>query len=112
MLKDGFAQSVWGKWATGAAALIMDVHTGEIRAIASYPTFNVDAFNPNSALPDAQQLLEEWAKDPQKPTFNRATLRQYPAGRVSKLVSMAASADRRISPVEKPIWYHPTYSVG
>jgi penicillin-binding protein 2 len=93
MLKDAYANSVWGSWSTGAAAIVMDVHSGEILAIASYPDFNVDAFNPNTALPDAQALIDRWAKDPKKPTFNRATLGQYPLGSVFKIVSMAAAAD-------------------
>ncbi|MEP7289379.1 MAG: penicillin-binding transpeptidase domain-containing protein [Chloroflexota bacterium] len=92
-LKDTFAAAPWGKWATGAAAIVMDVHTGEILAIASYPDFNVDAFNPNTSLKDAQTLIDQWSKDPRKPTFNRATLGIYPPGSVFKIVSMAAAAD-------------------
>ncbi len=93
MLKDAFANSAWGGWATGAAAIVMDVHTGEILAIASYPDFNVDAFNPNTSLDNAQDLLASWLKDPKKPTFNRATLGMYAPGSVFKIVSMAAAAD-------------------
>jgi penicillin-binding protein 2 len=93
MFKDAYANSVWGGWSTGAAAIVMDVHTGEILAIASYPDFDVEAFNPNSSLKDAQALIQTWMKDPRKPTFNRATLGQYPLGSVFKIVSMAAAAD-------------------
>jgi penicillin-binding protein 2 len=93
MLADAFTRSVWGPRSTGAAAVVMDVRTGEILAIASYPDFNVDAFNPNTSLKDAAQLIEKWTKDPRKPTFNRAALGQYPLGSVFKIVSMAAAAD-------------------
>lgn len=92
MLKDAFTTSSWGSASDGAAAIVMDIHTGEILAIASYPDFNVEAFNPNSSLKNAQDLINGWAKDPRKPTFNRATLGQYPPGSVFKIVSMAAAA--------------------
>jgi cell division protein FtsI/penicillin-binding protein 2 len=93
MFKEAFDTAIWGKWSTGAAAVVMDVHTGEILAIASYPDFNVDAFNPYTSLKDAQALIDNWYKDPKKPTFSRATLGQYPLGSVFKIVSMAAAAD-------------------
>ncbi len=93
ILADAFKNAVWGAWSTGGAAIVMDVHTGEILAIASYPDFNIDAFNPYTALPNAQELINAWAKDPKKPTFNRATLGVYPPGSVFKIVGMAAAAD-------------------
>ena len=93
ILRDAFANSTWGTYAPGAAAVVLDVRTGEVRAIASYPDFNVDAFNPNTALPNAQALIDAWAADPRRPTFNRAALGQYPAGSVFKIVTMAAGLD-------------------
>ncbi len=77
----------------GGAVVVMNVHTGEILAIASYPDFDVNAFNPNTSLPNAQELITQWTKDPRKPTFNRATRGQYPLGSVFKIVTMAAAAD-------------------
>jgi penicillin-binding protein 2 len=93
MLKDAFSTAIWRRTSTGAAAVVMDVHTGEILAVASYPDFNVDAFNPYTSLKDAQALIDSWYKDPKKPTFSRATLGLYPLGSVFKIVSMAAAAD-------------------
>ncbi len=72
---------------------MLDVKTGEILAIVSYPDFDVDAFNPNTQLKNAQELIAAWSKDPRRPTYNRATLGQYPPGSVFKLVTMAAAAD-------------------
>lgn len=92
-LRDAFELSALGRQSPGAAAVILEVKTGKILAIASYPDFNVEAFNPNSTLPNAQDLIREWANDPRKPTFNRATLGQFAPGSVFKIVSMAAALE-------------------
>jgi len=92
-LKDAFTSAVWGSYSPGAAVVVMNVKTGEILAIASYPDFDVDAFNPHTQLKNAQELIAQWSRDPRKPTFNRATLGQYPAGSTFKIVTMAAAAD-------------------
>lgn len=92
-LKDAFEESAWGTYAPGGAAIVLEVNTGQVLAIASYPTFDVEAFNPNSSLPNARELIQQWANDPRRPTFNRASLGQYPAGSVFKIVTMAAALD-------------------
>lgn len=92
-LRSAFQNAVWGPSTPGAAAVVMDVRTGEILAIASYPTFDVDAFNPYTALPNAQELINAWQKDPRRPTFNRATQAELPPGSVFKIISTIAAAD-------------------
>jgi penicillin-binding protein 2 len=92
-LRSAFTTALWGPYATGAAAVVMDVRTGEILAIASYPDFNVDAFNPNTAIPNAQELIQSWFNDPRKPLLNRAAQAELNPGSVFKIVSMAAAAD-------------------
>lgn len=93
-LKEAYSSnSAWFSTSKGGSAIVMDVHTGEILAIASYPDFNVNAFNPVTTLPNAQAQIQQWMNDPRKPTFNRATLGLYPLGSVFKIVSMAAGAD-------------------
>ncbi len=94
ILKEAYSSSsAYFATSKGGAAVVMDVHTGEILAIASYPDFDVNAFNPTTTLPNAQALINQWAKDPRKPTFNRAMLGLYPLGSVFKIVTMAAAAD-------------------
>lgn len=93
ILREAFATGGLGGISPGAAVVILDVKTGAILTLASYPDFNVEAFNPNSSLPNAQALIQQWANDPRKPTFNRATLGQYPPGSVFKIVSMAAAIE-------------------
>ena len=103
-LKEAYSSSsAYFYTSKGGAALVMDVHTGALLAIASYPDFDVNAFNPNSPLPNAQTLVNQWAIDPRKPTFNRATLGQYPLGSVFKIVSMAAAADSGTMGLNTPV---------
>lgn len=92
-LISAFETAYWGRTANGGAAIVMNVRTGEILASASYPTFNVDAFNPYTPRTDAAEQIATWQADPRKPTFNRAMLAQLPPGSVFKIVSMIAAAD-------------------
>ncbi|PJF31460.1 MAG: hypothetical protein CUN51_03785 [Candidatus Thermofonsia Clade 1 bacterium] len=93
ILEQAFTTGGLGFISPGAAVVILDVNTGAILTLASYPTFNVEAFNPNTSLPNAQALIQQWMNDPRKPTFNRATLGQYPPGSVFKIISMAAGIE-------------------
>jgi penicillin-binding protein 2 len=77
----------------GGAAIIMDVHTGEILAMASYPDFDQNIFNPYTTAPDVVNRLNATLEDPRTPLLNRATMGTYPLGSVFKIVSMAAAAD-------------------
>lgn len=77
---------------TGAAAVVMDVNTGEILAMASYPWFDPNIYNPDTPR-DAQAELVAIQGDPRTPLLNRATTGLYPPGSVFKIVTMAAAAD-------------------
>ena len=92
-LRTAFTTSVWGPYSTGGAAVVMNVNTGEILAIASYPDFNVDAFNPNTNIENADALIQSWFNDPRKPLLNRAAQAELNPGSVFKIVSMTAAAD-------------------
>jgi cell division protein FtsI (penicillin-binding protein 3) len=59
--------------AVGATGLVLDVHTGELLALASLPSFNPNA--PGQAAPDAR--------------FNRATLGVYELGSTFKPITIA-----------------------
>ena len=66
----------------GAAAIVMDVKTGEVLACASYPTYNLATMN------------EDWAAieaDPNKPFFNRAFGATYAPGSTYKMVTLTAA---------------------
>ena len=73
--------------AEGATGIVLDVHTGELIALASFPTFN-----PNAAglsPPDAQ--------------FNRATMGVYELGSVFKPITVAAAMEAGVvrSPAQR-----------
>ena len=95
-LSDAYNIANWGPVARGAAAVIMDVNTGEILALASYPSFDPNLFNPDNARPDAGQRLVEMQNDPRQPQINRVTHGLYPPGSVFKIVTTIAAADSNV----------------
>lgn len=70
--------------ARGAAAAVVQVGTGEVLALASYPTFSRKTFNQDFAM------LNE---DPLRPMLNRATMGLYPPGSTFKPVSAVAGLE-------------------
>ena len=68
--------------AEGAAVVVMEVKTGDILAMASYPTFNLETFNED---------YEDLANDPLKPMYNRALQAVYPPGSTYKMVTLIAA---------------------
>ncbi|MEZ4511154.1 MAG: penicillin-binding transpeptidase domain-containing protein [Chloroflexota bacterium] len=71
------------------AIVVLDVHTGAVRAIASYPSYNPAIFD--AVRPEAAVALGATLSDPNRPLFNRATQGAYPAGSVFKIVTMSAA---------------------
>jgi len=64
------------------AAVAIDVHTGEVLAIASRPAFNPELFSRGITGSEWTELL----KDPRHPLENRAIKGQYPPGSTFKIV--------------------------
>lgn len=71
------------------AAVVMDVNTGQILAMASYPSFDPTIYD--AARPDAAVALGQVYSDPARPLLNRATQGQYPAGSLFKVVTFTAA---------------------
>lgn len=85
----------WAEASRGASVIVMDARTGAIRALASYPSFDNNAYNvfPTMGRDAAQRLIRQYQSDPQNPEVNRAVQGIYPLGSVMKTVSAAAAAD-------------------
>lgn len=85
----------WGQTSNGASVVIMDVNTGEILTMASYPTFEGNAQNPFPAVGRevADLVLESLADDERVPQLNRPTQGVYPTGSVMKVMSSVAALE-------------------
>ena len=71
----------------GGAAAVIQVGTGEVLAMASYPTYDLETFNQN---------YEELAADERLPMFNRATQGIYAPGSTFKLCTSVAALEEGI----------------
>ncbi len=71
----------------GGAAAVIQVGTGEVLAMASYPTYDLETFN---------QDYEELVKDERLPMFNRATQGVYAPGSTFKLCTSVAALEEGI----------------
>lgn len=68
--------------AGGGAAVVIDVETGDVLALASYPTYDLSTFNENYA---------DLAADELTPMFNRAISGTYAPGSTFKIVTATAA---------------------
>lgn len=68
------------------AIVAEDPWSGEILAIASRPTFDLNAF-----ISGDTAAIAKFSADPNKPLFNRATFGQYPTGSSFKPITAAAA---------------------
>ena len=76
--------SAYGK---GGAAVALDPNTGEVLAMASYPTYDLANYNKNYASIQA---------DSRHPEVNRATSGVYPPGSTFKMVTAIAGLEEGI----------------
>ena len=70
-----------------ASAVVMDVHTGELLAMASYPGFDPNDFVSGISVPKWQGLLN----DPAAPLTHKAIAGQYPPGSTFKMMTALAA---------------------
>lgn len=102
------ARELSGKDAEGGAVVVMDVHTGEVLALASYPTYNPAT---------VRQDITELNQDTSRPMYNRAVQGAYPPGSTFKMVTAVAGLEEGIITPETRIrdegrymYYAPDYT--
>jgi len=76
-----------GADAEGGAVVVIDVDSGEILAMASYPTYSLETYRA-----DYNEMLQ----DPLTPLLNRATMGLYPPGSTFKMVTSVAALEEGI----------------
>jgi penicillin-binding protein 2 len=79
----------------GGALVVVDPHTGEVLAMASWPTFNPNDFVPTIS----QEKFEKLNSDPNIPLLPRAFRSAYPAGSTFKVfVGLAGFESHKLAP--------------
>jgi penicillin-binding protein 2 len=96
------AADSWAPGSNGASAVVIDLKTGEILALASYPSYDGNALNPFPAIGRtvADEIQQNLAEDPRNPLLNRPTQGIYPSGSVMKVVDAVAITDANIVPMD------------
>ncbi|HWO73569.1 MAG TPA: penicillin-binding protein 2 [Dehalococcoidia bacterium] len=97
-LKAGMGKSL------NAAAIVMDVHTGQILAMVSLPNYDSNIF---SGEVD-QAALAKLSQDPAKPMLNHAISEMYPPGSTFKQITGAAALQEGVANAGTMI-YSPGY---
>jgi penicillin-binding protein 2 len=77
--------------AQAGSAVVLDVNTGAIRAMASYPDYNPNIFDPLRVNSEVE--LGRVLNDPGRPLLNRVTQGEYPAGSTFKLITFSAAVN-------------------
>ena len=76
-----------------AAAVVMDVKTGEVLALVSLPLFDNNVFS--GKVDEAR--LQQYLSDPKKPLLNHALAEQYPPGSIFKQITGAAALQEGVA---------------
>jgi len=97
-----YAAINWASVAGGAAAVVVEVKTGKILALASYPTFDPGLFNPSSSYQDPVQLIGELSANVRQPLSNKALQEQYTPGSVYKLITAATAIEEGVYGADQP----------
>jgi penicillin-binding protein 2 len=69
--------------------VVLDVNTGEVKAMASYPSYDPVIFD--ALRSESENDLATVLNDPGRPLVNRATQGAYPAGSTFKIVTLSAA---------------------
>jgi len=76
-----------------AAAIVMDVHTGEVLALVSLPMYDNNIF---SGKID-ETRLDQYLNDPRKPLVNHALAEQYAPGSIFKQITGSAALQEGVA---------------
>lgn len=99
-LSDAYNEAA-GNWAAnvhspGAGVVVLDVNTGAVLAMASYPTFDPGMFNPDTPMPFPGNAIGLLQADARRPFSNRTYQEQYSPGSTFKIITLAAAAEENL----------------
>ena len=87
---------------SAGSIVVLDVHSGKVRAIASYPSFSATAFSETSTTRD--QEIEALFTDPRNPLLNRGVQGAYPPGSTFKIITMSAALHSGLYSGDSPLY--------
>jgi len=90
-----YAAPNWAGISTGASAVVLDVNTGGVLALASYPMVDPIIFNLNAGF-DSSTYVAAANNLNTRPLINRATQEQYFPGSVYKIITLAAALNEGV----------------
>jgi penicillin-binding protein 2 len=94
-LYDYIASTTKARGFRSGAGALMDVHTGELIAIASYPSFDANVM----VAGNASSTIQEWNNDPRLPFLNKVIGGLYTPGSIVKpFVALAALKNETVLP--------------
>lgn len=91
-----YAVSNWASVANSGAAVVIDVNTGAILAISSYPTFEPSVFNPDTSFTNPAEIIGQINANLGNPLSNKAIQEQYAPGSVYKILTTIAVINESI----------------
>ncbi len=94
--------------ARGGAVVVEDVNTGEVLALASWPSFDPNLFATGISQADYKKLVS----DPRRPMFNRAVSGAFPPGSTFKMVTATAALEESVITPQEMIDDKGSISVG
>ncbi|WP_406645824.1 penicillin-binding protein 2 [Aliisedimentitalea scapharcae] len=83
-----------------AAAVVVDCESGDLRAIASSPSFDPNLFVRGISVADYRGLTE----DPYRPLANKTVQGTYPPGSTFKMITALAALEAGITGTEETVW--------
>ncbi len=89
--------------AAAGAVVVMNVKTGEVLAMANYPTYDNSIFLQPSSNQEAQQAITDLFQDPTSPSLNRAAQGLYPVGSTIKPLIAVAGLESGATDVNREV---------
>ena len=94
------------------AVVVMDCHSGEVLALASWPDFDPNVFSPPRDDSTRQKQIVSLLKDPNKPLLDRALSEQYALGSCMKALVAAVALEKGLVTPQETLECHGYLTLG
>ena len=93
-VEEALAEAVTTSPGYAGSIVVLDVHSGDVLAMASYPSYDPAVFD--ATRPEAQQALAAVLNAPGNPLVNRAAQGAYPSGSLFKIITFSAGLNSNL----------------